>query len=82
MNGTKYFLGKNEQNIENNKKNGNDKLPYFSLFVVPAKKGDDWIQIGAAWKSSSGKGYNLKFSPGVKVDVEGIQKFNKSITQD
>lgn len=74
---TKIFLQKKDKNIETNKANGNDRLPYFELVLPPEVEGDKWITIGALWKSKSGKGYSGKIDKKVKVSLETLaDEFN------
>jgi glutathione peroxidase-family protein len=64
------YLAKQEKNIETNKINGNDRLPYFKLLDAPeveenGEKKIDWKnakELMVFWKSKSGKGYNGKYS--------------------
>lgn len=74
------YLRKNEKNIEVNKAAGNEKLPYFSLFIAPEKETQDktWIEVGAFWKSRSGKGYTGNFSKGFEFDSSSIVPYKRS----
>ena len=63
------FLQKQEKNIEKNKENGNERLPYFRLVLPPEKEGGEWVDLGAFWKSKSGKGYSGKFAEGVSITL-------------
>ena len=64
------YLSKQEKNIEENKKNGNERLPYFRLLdateeEVNGEKKIDWKkakEVAVFWKSKSGKGYSGKYS--------------------
>ena len=71
----KLYLRKNDNNIDINKSAGDDKLPYFSLFIVPEEKEGAWVEIGAFWKSKSGKGYNGRFQDKkFKVEITGLSQ--------
>ncbi len=81
------YLQKNEKNIEANKQLGQDKLPYFSLLVVPEDEQkklnwDNKVEIGAFWKSKSGKGYIGRFAKGFEYSTVDIKDFKKSSTQN
>lgn len=76
----KFYLRKNDKNIEINKTKGDDRLPYFSLFSVPEKEGGEWLEIGAAWKSKSGKGYNVAFAKGFEFSTTDIKPYKKTET--
>lgn len=63
------FLQKQDKNIEKNKENGNERLPYFRLVQAPEKEGGEWIELGAFWKSKSGKGYSGNFAKNIKLEI-------------
>lgn len=73
----KYYLRKNEKNIEVNKVAGTERLPYFTLFEIVDSPipGQDakFREVAALWKSKSGKGYSGKTSeprPQKKVEIK------------
>lgn len=78
------YLSKQEKNIEKNKENGNEKLPYFKLLDATEEIGAngektiDWKkakEVAVFWKSKSGKGYSGKYSTQkeeVKTESEEI----------
>lgn len=57
----RIFFSRNDKNVEANKKNGDDRLPYFNFSIPPEQDGGVWTPFAAAWKSKSGKGYTFKF---------------------
>lgn len=63
----KLYLSRLDKNIEVNKRAGDERLPYFSLKIIPEKEGEEWIELGACWKSKTGKGYNMKLQQGVEI---------------
>jgi hypothetical protein len=65
----KYFVSKNTRKEK-------DIHPDFILSQVPEEQGGKWIEVGALWKSKSGKGYNLKFGSNVTIKVEA-KEFTK-----
>ncbi len=71
------YLRKNDKNIEVNKSTGTEKLPYFSLFVVPEKGAPDqtWVEVGAFWKARSGKGYSGQFHKDFEFSTADIKPF-------
>ena len=70
----KLFLRKNDKNIEVNRTQGDERLPYFSLFIVPEEQGKEWFELGAFWKSKSGKGYSGKFNDKkAKVEITRLE---------
>lgn len=66
----RLFLQKNEKNIEKNKENGNDRLPYFTLKKIPDEGETDqnWVELGAFWKGA--KGYSGKLAEGVEITIK------------
>lgn len=70
MDKVKLFLFKNDTT-------DNDKLPYFSIKLVPPEGSDDWKEIGALWKAKSGKGYSGFLNEGVTIDVSGMKEWKK-----
>lgn len=66
----RLFLQKNEKNIEKNKENGNDRLPYFTLKKIPDEGEIDqnWVELGAFWKGA--KGYSGKLAEGVEITIK------------
>ncbi len=62
----------------------NDKLPYFSLKIVPEEgvEGAEWKTIGAFWKAASGKGYTGKLEEGVVIDTAQMKVWEKPATGD
>lgn len=58
----------------------NDKLPYFTLKLVPSEddKDADWIELGAFWKSKNGIGYSGVLNDGIKVDTTNYVPRKKS----
>jgi hypothetical protein len=67
---TRLFLQKQDKNIEKNKENGNDKLPYFRLTIPPENENGEWIEVGAFWKAKSGKGYSGKLADNIEIKVK------------
>lgn len=53
----RLFLQRKDKNIETNKKNNNNILPYFTLSVPPENEDGEWIELAALWKSKKGTGY-------------------------
>lgn len=55
----------------------NDKLPYFTLCLIP--EGDDpdaeWKEVGVFWKAKSGNGYTGQMSNGAELDITKFQAF-------
>ena len=66
----KLYLGKQDKNIAANQASGEDRLPYFKLSVPPEQPGGEWKEVGAFWRSKSGKGYNGKLAEGVTILFE------------
>ncbi len=64
------FLQKQDKNIEQNKTNGNERLPYFRLVLAPEKEGGEWKELGAFWKAKSGKGYSGNFAKNVHITID------------
>ena len=50
---------------------GGEKHPYFRLVKAPEKDGGTWIEIGACWRSKSGKDglYACKIADNVKLVI-------------
>lgn len=69
----RIYFSRNDKNVEQNKKNGDDKLPYFNFSIPPEQDGGIWTQLGAAWRSKSGKGYSFKFDKKFAVLEQYIQ---------
>lgn len=63
----KLYLSRLDKNIAVNKASGDERLPYFSLKIIPEQEGGEWIELGACWKSKTGKGYNMKLQEGVEI---------------
>lgn len=47
----------------------NQRLPYFTLLLIPEEEGGDWKEIGAFWKARNGVGYSGKTNEGVELDA-------------
>jgi len=73
----RLYLQKNEKNIEKNKENGNEKLPYFTLKRIPeeGEENQNWIELGAFWKGA--KGYSGKLAEGIEIIIK-----KKELTAD
>lgn len=71
---TRLFLRKNDLTK-------NEKLPYFTLCVVPEEgEGDPdegWKEIAAFWKAKSGFGYTGQMTNGVTVDLSKFKPYVK-----
>lgn len=65
--------------LQKNDTSKNEKIPYFTLKIVPEEGAADqeWKEIGAFWKSKSGVGYTGVFSEGMVVDATNVKKFEK-----
>lgn len=58
----------------------NERLPYFTLFLLPpedAAPGTEWPEIGALWKSKSGKGYTGKLVDAASIEIDESKTFQK-----
>lgn len=66
----RLYLQKNEKNIEKNRENGNEKLPYFTLKRIPeeGEENQNWIELGAFWKGKNG--YTGKLAEGVEITIK------------
>ena len=65
--------------LQKNDTTKNDKIPYFTLKVVPEEGAGDqeWKEIGAFWKAKSGVGYTGILNEGAILDITNIKKFEK-----
>lgn len=63
--------------LQKNDLSKNEKLPYFTLKLVPEEEGADWVTIGALWKAKTGNGYSGVLDEGVKIDTSGVKPFEK-----
>lgn len=68
----------------NNKALENSKLPYFRLSLAPSEEGGEWVEVGAAWKSKSGKEgqYSLKIAGGWRLVKDGTSTEGDPIVMD
>ena len=58
----------------------NDKLPYFTLFLLPeenAPEGTEWPEVGALWKAKSGNGYSGKTVEAAEITIDASKTFKK-----
>lgn len=57
----------------------NEKLPYFTLCVIPEEGADDaeWEEIAAFWKAKSGVGYSGIATEGLVIDTSKMKRFEK-----
>ncbi len=57
--------------LQKNDTSKNDKIPYFTLKLVPeeGKEDQDWKEIGVLWKAKSGVGYTGLLSNGAELDL-------------
>ena len=84
----RLFLSRQDRNIEKNKENGDERLPYFKLSMPPEQDGGEWKEVAALWKSKSGVGYNAKLAEGVTIIFDRPMPLspsplkNKPIEQD
>lgn len=81
----KYFLRKNEKNIEVNKAAGSERLPYFSLFEIIDREGDkaEFKEVAAFWRAKSGKGYSgVSSKPFVKPEPVNSVETKEDIPWD
>ena len=67
---TRIFLQKNDLTQ-------NAKLPYFNLVLIPEEEGEEWIKVGALWKSKSGNGYTGQLNDGVVLDASKMEVYKK-----
>lgn len=74
---TRIFLQKKDKNIEKNKAEGNDRLPYFELVLPPEQEGGKWITLGALWKKP--KGYSGLIDKKVKITVELLEDITNGL---
>lgn len=67
--------------LRKNDTSENDKLPYFTLVLIPEGDSDldqEWKEIGAFWKAKSGKpGYSGYLNEGVALDVSAMKVYQK-----
>ena len=64
--------------LQKNDTSKNEKLPYFTLKLMPeTEDGKDFKEIGAFWKSKSGKGYSGGLSEGVVLDTTNLVPYKK-----
>lgn len=61
----RLFLQKQEKNIEKNKAENSERLPYFRLVVPPEEGQTEWKEVAAFWKGA--KGYSGKIVEGVTI---------------
>lgn len=71
----RLFLQKQEKNIEKNKAENNERLPYFRLVVPPEEGQTEWKEVAAFWKGA--KGYSGKIVEGVTISF-----IKKELTAD
>lgn len=63
MSKVKVYLQKNLKRTDTNNQ------PYFYLRLIPEQEGGDWVNLGALWKSKSGKGYSGTLEEGITVSI-------------
>jgi len=73
----KLYLRKNKKALEN------EKIPYFTLLVVPEEKGGDWLEVASFWKGKklmedgTVSGYNGLIQKDAVIDVSKVVPYKK-----